>query len=208
MSVDPALSAALADVRKAYRLLWSYQRRLLDTIGLIAGEFPGVSFASWQPMDFYPPARKSVNPADYWASDLLPLMGADFFYLRHGNDRSMAQRGEWMLVINVTSDSGYEVESPEPDPARFEPAEECESSLELYIVKSTGDVPVRWTDGLWDRMEWPDDFPASILMESPALRAFGMKFDIAELGTSDAVIAAVANFKASAAADLQLDFTA
>jgi len=206
MPADPALASALVDVRRAYRLLWSYQRRVLDTIALVAGEFGSLSFATWQPMHFFPPARRSVNPAEHWAADLLPMMGAEFFYLPQGRDRSLAQAGQWMLAINVMSDSGYEVEEPEPDPGSFAAAEECESALSLYIVKSMAERPVRWVEDLWDEMEWPETFPASVPIMPSGLRAFGMKYDLAEFGRSADVLAAVADFKARAAADLEISF--
>lgn len=207
MAIDPNLAAALVDVRRAYRLLWSYQRRVLDTIGLIAGEFDTLSFATWQPTDFFPPAKRSVNPGDHWAADLLPLMGADFFYLPQGHDRSLAQKGQWMLAINVTSDSGYQIEEPEPDPGDFEAAEMCESALSIYIVKSLAERPVRWVEDLWDEMEWPEAYPASIPLMPSGLRAFGMKYDLAEFGRSDDLLTAVADFKMRAAADLGIQLT-
>lgn len=206
MPLDPTLATALVDVRRAYRLLWSYQRRVLDSIALIAGQFESRTFATWQPMDFYRPATPSVNPGDHWAADLLPMMGADFFYLPQGRDRSLALPGQWMLAINITSDSGYTIDDPEPDPGSFQSAEDCESVLLLYIVKSMADRPVRWVEDLWDPMEWPETYPASVPLQPSGLRAFGMQYDLAALGTSEDIRAAVIDFKAQAAADLDIRF--
>lgn len=61
MSDDPNLSTALADVRKAYRLLWSYQKRIFDIVQLIVDEFESMSFYFWRIMHAGRPCNSTTN---------------------------------------------------------------------------------------------------------------------------------------------------
>lgn len=52
------LSGLLANVRDAYRLIWAYQRRCLDTVQVIADQFPELSFYQWSSLlSNHPPSE-------------------------------------------------------------------------------------------------------------------------------------------------------
>lgn len=205
MNTDPELATALTDVRRAYRLLWAYQRRVLDTVTRIAAAFDDLSFVHWLPHDFDRPAGASTNPAEKWAGDLLPMLSASFLYLPSSADRTMANKGQWMLDVAVVSDSGYPEgdQLSEPDPAKFEPVEVSNSSIELYVFQSLSRRPIRWINDLWHGVEWPGHLQ---LQESadPAARMFGMSFDLAGLGTADRIQTAVSKFRAQVGSAMDL----
>jgi len=55
MSDELDLGIALADVRKAYRLLWCYQKRVFDILRLIVSEFDDRRFYYWRSAHTDPP---------------------------------------------------------------------------------------------------------------------------------------------------------
>lgn len=57
------MEAALCDVRKAYRLIHLYQRRVLDLCREITGGFESeLNFYHWAPSQFEMPPRRRTDP--------------------------------------------------------------------------------------------------------------------------------------------------
>jgi hypothetical protein len=134
------LRAALADVRRAYRLVYAYQRRVFDLFGAVAEplESNGFEFDRWEPTLFAMPGRHFYKP-DRWAWDFLPgyNLWAAWNRARAGDHRR--------VVLALDSDTGFDRKRGEPDPADFIPAEKSQSELVVSLVRSEATVS-------WERL--------------------------------------------------------
>lgn len=200
------LAAALADVRRAYRLLWGYQKRILHIVAEIREQLGFIP--SWIEYQFDQADQKIEDPRR-WMWDALPFSMIGF-EAEQGEDRG--QRGSRLLYIDVVSDTGLAQEKSrsrgnwEPKPDRFPSPEDCRSELRLYILQNSSDredenfnwhrdvvVEVgRWTaDGTAYR-----DVSAGVLI-------YGETIDLVELGNRDALAARVERFHGNAQRQLE-----
>jgi len=77
---------ALQDVRKAYRLLYLYQRRTMNIVQRITKEFD-CQYYGWVPYKFYrPPKFGTKDIFNRWAWDMLPMYDVSFLFLKTGAD--------------------------------------------------------------------------------------------------------------------------
>jgi hypothetical protein len=198
MSENDALVAAFIDVRRAYRIIWMYQRRVLDLVSEIAEKFDLVFYA-WSPQEYDRLGRFTTDPTKNWAWDMLPLYNTSFLYLPEGADPNRIRAGDWMLEIAVISDQGYNgkaLENGEVDASLFLPAEKTRSILGLYAWRGTKALDCNWFNSIWDseKMDWPKD---GELAENARnnIKIVGKVFELSSLSDYAAVEAAVANFK-------------
>jgi hypothetical protein len=201
---DPALEDALTDVRKAYRLLWAYQRRIYDMVELAAGEFDDMNFYWWTTLHADRPVQSGTNPMNgRWAWDMLPMARVSYLFLSSDTDRNRTMPGQWMLEVHVDSDGGFEEneEGTEPDPETFASAAESASSMTLYAWYCTAESGRNWLNGVYRVIDWPED---GEVMESaePPFRVFGKTMAIAELSTRADVTNFVHAFQEEASAAL------
>lgn len=201
MPENDALVAALTDVRRAYRILWMYQRRVLDLVSQIAEKFD-LTFYAWAPQEYERLGRFTTDPTKKWAWDMLPLYNTSFLYLQEAADRNRTRTGDWMLEIAVISDEGYNpkaLENGEVNASQFPPAEQTRSILGLYAWRSTKTLDRNWFNSIWDswdseKMGWPED---GDLVENAErnIMIVGKTFDLSDLSDKTAVETAVAGFK-------------
>lgn len=140
-----ALSEALVEVRRAYRLAWAFQRRLFDLLNTFASELEGegLSLTRWDPGHASRPPQSSSRfySPEYWAWDFL---GA--YQIRLLFDSAPNRPGGAAHVwCKVKVDTGYSKrdDHSEPDANTFEPVEESKSLLGLFLGRSSGG-PVDW----------------------------------------------------------------
>lgn len=201
MPENDALVAALTDVRRAYRIIWMYQRRVLDLVSQIAEKFD-LEFYAWSPEEYERLGRFTTDPTKNSAWDMLPLYNTSFLYLPEDADRNRTRVGDWMLEIAVISDEGYNckaLENGEVDASQFLPAEKTRSILGLYAWRSTKTLDRNWFNSIWDswdseKMGWPKD---GGLVENAErnIMIIGKTFDLSDLSDETAVETAVAGFK-------------
>jgi hypothetical protein len=150
------LGRALCEVRKAYRVLYAYQKRVLDLGAEIAGLLQLQFFFSWYYPNLAPRAAK--NPLESSAWDFLPLADASVFFSNTGSE-SYSRKGDWMLEFRVISDSAYkeawEGSHPKvPTLNGFPPPESSESCILMY-----GWIRTRSGSGKWmvihGKVDWP-----------------------------------------------------
>lgn len=205
MSDDPTLRDALADVRKAYRLLWGYQRRVFDMVGLVAGEFEDMAFYNWRTIHSDHPCRTGTDPmGGRWTWDMLPMTRVSYLFLPDGVDRNSTLPGQWMLEVHVNSDTGFvdPEDGIEPDPAGFERAEGCRTLLSIFAWYCRGETDRNWYGGVWNVLDWPEAGSGGIDHADPPFSIFRRDLDMADLPDKDAVRAAVASFRTDAEAAL------
>jgi hypothetical protein len=197
MADEQELGAALSDVRKAYRLLWCYQKRIFDIIRLIVDEFDDMSFYYWQTLHSGRPCNSGTDPLKRWTWDMLPMMKASYLYLPSDVDRNSTKPGQWMLEILVESDSGFDCpeDGTEPDPANFKEAAESTSSISIYAWYCTGVANVNWFNGVWKQISWPEIDGEPFENADPPFLIVKKTLNITSLFDKGAVQAAASEFK-------------
>lgn len=96
--------ALVSQAQIAHRLIVGFYQRLLPTIQHVAQELD-LTFWLWNPTITDRPCRKSSNPADHWAWDMVPLMASHHYYWRTSG--AAAEAGDVVLGIWITFDHNY-----------------------------------------------------------------------------------------------------
>jgi len=127
------LTHAFGQLRDAYRLIWSYTRRIRDVIALVDAECrqQGFDFNGWSPLhNKFPPQSTSdwFNKGN-WAWDLLPAYAMYFTW-----SKTTGKTGSRHVILTAEPDTGFNLESwpQEPDPATW--AERGRSEVRLLLV--------------------------------------------------------------------------
>lgn len=122
---------SLNDVRKAYRYLFEYQRKLIDSIQFLTSEYKIINAG---PKFSGKPKFKSFK-FKHWSWDYLPLYQSLFkFDIGAENNKSHYKE----LAVYVTSDTGHFINESEKsnnriELSRFESTENSESVVILMI---------------------------------------------------------------------------
>lgn len=130
------LPAALEDVRRAYRLVYAYQRRIQDLLTVIDRHLTkaGLPFVQWAPLFFRAPVRSRKKFFERkWAWDLLPAYAFWCAWETPKDSKALSRR----VALSVVADTGFpEGPASEPDPDRFPGAAESRSQLQLSLFSS------------------------------------------------------------------------
>jgi hypothetical protein len=187
------LAKALIDVRKAYRLIYLYQKNVLSTIERFVQEFSGV-FYWWTPIEFSTPPQRGTDLTKRWAWDLLPLYSAAILYTSEGGENTEHSPGDWLLSFQLTTDSSFEAKGEEPNPNNFGPAEDSETSIIVSLWYCKKAISSNWFWGIWNEKEYPDsdyeeyEFPKGLV-------CIKRKFLLEEMETEELIINSVKEFK-------------
>jgi hypothetical protein len=205
------LTSAFTDVRRAYRLLWGYQKRVLHCIAFIRDRL-GYTRHCCVDYQFNKP---SDDIEDRWTWDALPFTLIGFEAVKRAPLRAeetptaanrRVRMGDRFLYLYVVSDTGLddmlyaENWEREPDPSRFAPPEASRSELRLHILESRRDQEptIGWDKGIVQKIEcWPehgkclDDEVLGVCMYSET-------FNFAEIADQDALSARVDVFQKAA----------
>jgi hypothetical protein len=206
MTDQPTLQDALRDVRRAFRLLWYYQERVLDIVRAVAGEFQDSTFYYCVPHNITPADR--YNPQftrNPWHS--LPLMNASYLYKVGGNSTKITA-GDWFLDVRIISDSGYDEGTSyreNLDPSTFGPPETTDSMINLYLFYCTDDIDGNFLKGVYERLEWPDPDGEPSPAAGLPVTVVGRSWDLATLSEKERVQAAAREFKQAASAALEIE---
>ena len=132
-----------AQVRIAHRLLAAYYESTHSFIDKISSHKSlDLHFYYWKPSRFARPKNKSKSPLKKFSWDFLPGVLTEYVFL-HGVKKDK-KLGDWILRINVVSDSSIET-GPVKNPLEITiPPEEGRSLLRFYIV-----APRKHVDGNW-----------------------------------------------------------
>jgi hypothetical protein len=208
MNRDKKLGKALAEVRSAYRLLWSYQKRIFDIIRLIADEFGATQFSEWSVDHASRPCRSFTDPGPYWAWDMLPMMNSSYFYVPDSVDEKHPRRGDWGIEVYLISDTGFEesTDQLDPDPMEFKSVDECASRLGIFVWKYQRDSSQRFRWEEWEETDYPEKKGEMAVSPDGTLHGIGWEIDIADLPDANAVKAVVSELKRAAAEHLDIKF--
>ena len=191
------VARALVEVRKAYRLLYVYQCRVIDMMKAIAGGL-GCQFY-WQgfraPRD--EPLEKPIA--------LLPMWINCFLFLPEKQHHTALKKGDWMLSLRLISDTTFTPPDwdGDPDITKLPSFESAKSVLQFHVYLSLEDQQRDWNYGVWNSLGWPPidevhDFDHGI-------RTYAQVFDLAALATKAAIDAAVSEFKEQLRVKLGID---
>lgn len=145
------MNESLNDVRKAYRYLFQYQRKILDSIQLLTSEYKIINV---RPKFSNKPNFNSFKFKD-WSWDYLPLYQPLFKFdiSQHQNDNSLYKE----LAIYITSDTGHFINETDNsnnriDLNRFASTEESESVLIIMVCAANSSFNYRERIGLNNKM--------------------------------------------------------
>jgi len=205
MTVVDGLDAALLDVRKAYRLIYLYQRRVLDLCEEIKKALSGnLDFYYWIPSSGVSLKRFDHSPCmqDAWA--FLPLYDFCALYLPHGGHYEELKAGDWMLIVRISADSG-KPDSPERDvdPRTFKDVPNCESTVRLYLYYCSQASTANWYSKVFSDNQWPRDDGKGTF--DGGISTFGLKFPLARLSNAEDVSVSVKQFLEKMQAALPLN---
>lgn len=129
------LSGALVEVRKAYRLIHAYQRRLWDLLSAIDDTVSSsLEFKRWRPTHHWPPPKSQTRFfKERWAWDFLPAYDIGCRWEGVATDA-----GARMIFVIARADTGYQHDKGEQE-GSFPAAEECATELHigLWAASST-----------------------------------------------------------------------
>ncbi len=212
---EDSLSAALVDVRHAYRLLWDFQKRCLHTMKFVAQQFPDRQFYQWQNnvVNAVPPGRS--DPTSNWAWDFLPLHNCSLLYTRAGEERWHPVVDDWLLEVRLVVDTGWDMpdERLEPDPASFPSVDKTETILSIMVSKCIEQVPEKanWLRNVWGETPWPSekgkaDESGITYLADGYIEACQIDVPLSELITKEAIKAFCERTKREFSQRLGIDF--
>lgn len=141
MTTKEQLLEALTDVRKAYRLVYAYQRRLFDLMNYLDKELirSHIAFEEWDSAKYRFPSKARSSPVyrDCWAWDLIPGYWPRFSFQSQGRSPHV------YIDIEVPVDSGFSERVGEPDPSNFIEASEAKSELWAEVWTATAPLANR-----------------------------------------------------------------
>ncbi len=136
---NPPIEEVLLDVRKAYRLLHSYQRMVLDAVGFI-GKRLDLAYAGGWPVFSNPSPRAGRGGTDLWSWDWLNMVCYEFRF----GDPATGMRTPRMSVYLI-SDSGIMSEdlpvNREPEAGDFGDVAKCKTELVFLVWLSQLAMP-------------------------------------------------------------------
>lgn len=145
------LQDALLDVRKAFRLLWGYHRRVRDIVELCARILPGTT--PRQMFINYPLSETTKPLGSNWDTwECTPTVHWTFLFLPGGR-RSKGLSARMVLGMSFIADTAFDdAETSDPDPVEFGPVEGARTVVDLYMYTARSRVKVDWLE-MWNELD-------------------------------------------------------
>lgn len=199
---DTNLRDALVDVRKAYRLLYGFNRRLFDMAREIDKALDDWKFKQVDPGDEvlgkkWKPVKKGTN---YWQT--LPFYMSSFVWTKAAlEDRLLPSDRIFGLMVQVDSAWGAGEEGDyEANPESFEmSAEASQTTAAFYLARPVKEIPEASVMDAWDEMDGGGSME-KLTTEDGAIFYTLWEVDLGELDTKEALIAKLAWFTEQAEA--------
>lgn len=155
MPENKDITEILVDVRKSYRLLYSYQDIVLDLSGEVASYFENSQFFSWCPMaSSMPSPNRGQEPYDKNRWRFLPLYSFSTLFTFETNEEPyhFAKPYSLMLEANICSDCAFEETT---DPEQMNAPEDSSSTFSIYMWQLVGGENQHWFNDIWWYYDWP-----------------------------------------------------
>ena len=171
--------ALVAQAQIAHRLVVGFYQRLLPTIKQVAKELE-FTLWEWDPWVTDRPCKKSLDPADHWAWDMVPMFASNHCYWR--TNGTTTEVGDAVLNMYVSFDSNFsggEWEDVEPDATQLPMGA---ATVEIYLTRcdKRSDTPLK---GLWKvsgEMKDEENSPGFWQPISPHLNTVFLKKSLAD----------------------------
>lgn len=157
------LKAALIDVRKAYRLLYQYHRRVIDTARLVHELLaPSSAWAGNQCSVVPMMSNRNLLTSTNWIWDATPLVGISFLWKgsvappRKGRPGNGSRAGDYLVDVNFDADTEFSsrLDRGEPDPTTFGPPDTAQSTVRITVAMANQDCSTSVFDA-WESNEYP-----------------------------------------------------
>ena len=202
--MNTELSAALLDVRKAYRLLENYQRRMFELLAFIRDRLNATPYYHEYILP-RPGALGSLENDANCGMRYLPMFDLSAFWLRHQGQAEFweqHQKGDLLFAVWIQSDDGYDSDVF----SYIKEAEESASKLVISVVlcDQPSTSPLNWFHNVWHSLPRYSALMNQVASspDAPGYRAFTAEIDLLDLHTQDAIEASLAGWRASASAAL------
>lgn len=180
------LEDVFVDVRKAYRLLYFYQRRIMDTAGFIASILSQHIQSGYALHSSNAPKNGSNLNIDRWAWDWLNMYSYEFYLGSNTKDGV-----KYEMAIAVQADSGFD-DADEGvtgiDVEKFPPVETCVTKIYLYIGKNT------WKPDEFE-FTWYKDADDEYIYNEDGKLFIGKRFDLSDFSDEAKIREKVNQFK-------------
>lgn len=175
----------VAQTQIAHRMIVGFYQRLLPTIKQVAQELE-FTLWEWDPMITDRPCKKSKDPADQWAWDMVPMLAANHRYWR--TNGATTEVGDAVLNLYFTFDSHFShsdweqwgiADDQEPDATQLPMGS---AIVEIYLSRcdKRSDTPLK---RLWEEageMEDEENHPGCWQAISPHFNAVYLKKSLAD----------------------------
>lgn len=146
------LSNALLDVRRAHRILYAYQRRMLDLVHFIQSKLDMREFRGFKHFSNPIHGRRKGHSRlkiwhDMWAWDYLYSYLFEYYL---GKKETGDKRHDYKLSLIQYSDTGYfdkEEEGTRLELEKFKPEDKSSSKLLFFLEYKPKDRNWEWGDG-------------------------------------------------------------
>ncbi len=202
MSNKSQLESALTDVRKAYRLLYGYHRRIRDIVELCAQIIPEKPFKQLTTVSSLTANKRPIG--DWWTWDCTPTFDWTFLFAEPAIVKSKIGI-KFLLVISFVADEILEdavSENEEPDGSTLGSVEESRSVVEFCMISTFQKDPA-WHQ-IWSQ-HWVCEKPSvaeRMLREddsvSPEISAYWKRIPMEEFSDENAVRLLVERFRSEA----------
>lgn len=128
------LDSALVDVRKAFRLLHAYQRRILDTTKFITDILSKSIQSGCTDFSGIAPRNGSKMDLDRWAWDWIPMYTYEFYFGKTVIEADTIQFA--FLFLSDTGAFNSKRTHTEPNPQTFDSPEDSETRVIFQIGKN------------------------------------------------------------------------
>lgn len=199
------LADALLDVRKAFRLLWGYHRRVRDIVELCSKMYPE-SPASKQSFTVSPLSGRGNPLSAWWTWDCTPTVDWTFLFIPAAEGSKGKSRH--MMAISFIADDAFEgSELADPDPEKLGSVEDAKSIIELTMCFATSRSALDWSR-IWNSYELNEEQGAAHPLESSEGRsdqyfAYRKRIPMEEFEDEPGIRKIIADFRADALESLR-----
>ncbi|OEC34465.1 hypothetical protein SAMN05216600_11769 [Pseudomonas cuatrocienegasensis] len=192
------LQDALMDVRRAYRLLASYQQRMFELLSFVR-EHLGAEDYYQSHVHPLPQGIKGLGKQENSGMRYLPFYDLSAIWLKHKNQDAPWDNhlpGDMMFGAWVRSDTGFDKHSGLFD---NQPVEQTQSVLVLSVVVCDQPMatPCNWYGKIWNGMDYPQDGEVNAT-DVPGYRCYAQSIALEQLSDRSAIETALADWCARA----------
>lgn len=190
------LEEVFIDVRKAYRLIYLYQQRILDTVEYVSSILSQTNIEGWV---LFGDAFKNSKNIDFNRSawDWIPMYCYEFKFAPQ-----KIKGNSYDFALAAYADNGFENAEDGVSPTqveRFVPPERSESQIYLYVGKNM------WKPENFEVI-WTDKYPREFEFIEDNKHFLSLRFAMSRFKNEESIIEALKEFKAYCNARGMVDF--